>query len=157
MIGAEEKTALGEVCAERFEIVAPPLQFDVIALGDVVHAHVQFAAAGERASNFFAEEEIRPRAQFLGSPDGIVIGDGHQVHAEPLQFLVNFPRVIVGFPANPAQPRNRAHSRVTRVDVQIAPHIQFLSLKLLQFRDAGEKHSLIGLFFPAREVSRDTI
>ena len=45
VIDAEEEAALGEIHQERNEIVAALLQLQVLAVGDVVHADVDFRAA----------------------------------------------------------------------------------------------------------------
>ncbi len=49
VIDAEEEAALGEVHEERDDIVAALLQLRVLAIGDVVHADVDFGAAGHLA------------------------------------------------------------------------------------------------------------
>jgi len=49
VIDAEEEAALGEVHEERDEIAAALLQLLVLAVGDVVHADVDFSAAGHFA------------------------------------------------------------------------------------------------------------
>ena len=89
VVGAEEQVLIHQPGEQRFEIVAPALQFDVVALRDVVDADVQLRAAGQGAGNLFAEEEIGARTQRFHGVDRIVIGDGHQIHAEPLQLLVD--------------------------------------------------------------------
>ena len=127
VIGAEQnRLRSSQLCQQRFEIVAAALDLDVIALRDVVDAHVQFGSAGHAAGGFLAEEEIGPRAQRFGSVDGIVVGDGYQVHAQALQFLVNGQGLVVAFPAHAPQKRDGAHSGVPRVNVQVAPHISLL-------------------------------
>jgi len=49
VIDAEEEAALGEIHQERDEIVATLLQLLVLTVGDVVHADVDFGAAGHFA------------------------------------------------------------------------------------------------------------
>ncbi len=77
---------------------------------------------GVRARHFFAQEEIGIAAKMLGGVDGIVIGDRHQIHAAPLQRLVHGLRFVVALAAETMEPGYVAHARVTRMDVQIAPH-----------------------------------
>src|ERR1700683_987021 len=91
-------------------------------LFDAVAAHMDFSAAGSDAWNFLAQAEVEIVAQYLGSVDGIVIGDCHQVHAAPLEGFINGPRVVVALAADSAQQRDVAHAGVPRVNVQIAPH-----------------------------------
>jgi len=93
--------------------------------------------AGERLTVSADTGEIVER---FGSVDGIVIGHRHQVHAEPFQFVVYGQRIVVAFPANPAQNRDSAHARVTRVNVQIAPHTSYVELNRLQLGDTADKH-----------------
>ena len=45
VIGAEKQVLVHQPCQQGLEIVAPPLQFDVVAFGDVVDAHMELAAA----------------------------------------------------------------------------------------------------------------
>ncbi len=46
-------------------------------------------------------------AEALGGVDGIVIGDGDQVHAATLEQVVDFVGVVIAFAADPVQ-----HARV---------------------------------------------
>ncbi len=141
VIGAEEQVLVHQPGQQRFEIVAAALDFDVVAFGDVVDAHVQLAAAGQRTGDLFAEEEIGAGTQALDGVDGIVIGDCHQIHAEPLEFFVDFERLVVAFAAHAAHERDGTHAGVPGVDVQIAPHISSCSVRTVTFRDSSKKHS----------------
>ena len=99
MIDAEEEAALGEIHEERDEIVAALLQLDVLAVGDVVHADVDFGAAGHFAGELFADEKIGMLAQLFGAFDGIVIGESEEIHAAAVQQGINFVRIAITFAA----------------------------------------------------------
>ncbi len=122
MVGAKEQPAFVEPGGQGLEIVAPPLNLYVIAVRNVIDTHVEFGAAGQTAGGFLAEEEIGPRTECFGGVDGVVIGNGHEIHPQALQFIIYSQWLVVAFPAHAPQNRNRAHSRVSGVDVQVAPH-----------------------------------
>jgi hypothetical protein len=102
VIGAEEEVLVGQPGEEGFKVVTAPLEFNVIALSDVVHADVQLGSAGYRAGHFFAEEEVGLGAQRLDGLDGIVIGDGDQVHAGALEGIVYGEGIVITFPTKAA-------------------------------------------------------
>src|SRR5260370_41325881 len=93
VIGAEKQVVILQPCEQRFKIVTAALEFDVIPLGDVVNAHVELVAARKDAGDLFAEEKIGAGAQVLHRVNGIVIGDGHQIHAQALELFVYFERL----------------------------------------------------------------
>ncbi len=127
-------------CEQRFKIVTAALELDVVPLGDVVDAHVELVSAGKDAGDLFAEEEIGAGAQILHRVDGIVIGDGHQVHAEALEFLVNLERLVVAFAAYLSQERDGAHARVPGMDMHIALHMRLVTRARSHFGDRVKKH-----------------
>ena len=141
VIGAEEQVLIHQPCQQGFEIVAPALQFDVVALGDVVDAHVKLTAARQRTGDLFAEEEIGAGTQSFHGVDGIVIGDCHQIHAEPLELFVDFERLVVAFTAH-WRMRGMVHMpECLRMDVQIAPHIRVVTCARSHSGDSAKKHS----------------
>ena len=54
MIGAEEQIVIVQPGQQGLEIVTPPLQFDVVAAGDIVDADVQHGAARKPAGDLLA-------------------------------------------------------------------------------------------------------
>src|SRR5580698_4583154 len=58
----------------------------------------------------------------FGSVDGIVVGDRHQIHAAPLQSPINGFRIVVALAAETMKSRDVAHTRMPRMDMQIASH-----------------------------------
>ena len=68
------------------------------------------------------KKEIGPGAERFGRADGIVIGDGHQVHAEPLELFVDRVGMVVALAAYGSEQGHAAHAGVPSVHVQIAAH-----------------------------------
>jgi len=99
VIDAEEEAALGEVHEERDEIVAALLELLVLAVGDVVHADVNFGATGHFAGEFFADEKIGVLTQLFGAFDGIVIGEREEIHAAALQQGIDVVGIAITFAA----------------------------------------------------------
>src|SRR5258708_24734224 len=89
---------------------------------DSVHADVDLGLGWRRACHLFAQKEIRVVAQMLGGVDGIMIRDRDQIHAAPLQRLIHGLRFVVTLAAETVKSGNVAHTRMPRMDVQIAPH-----------------------------------
>src|SRR5580658_1249812 len=58
----------------------------------------------------------------FGRVDGIVVGDRHQIHTAPLQSLINGFRIVVALAAETMKSRDVAHTRMPRMDMQIASH-----------------------------------
>ena len=52
------------------------------------------------AGHFLAQKEIGLGAKRHRGIDGIVIGHGHQVHAEPFQLFIYGQRIVVALPAD---------------------------------------------------------
>jgi hypothetical protein len=101
----------------------------MLALGQVVHADVDFAAARHPAGDLFAGEEIVVLTQLLGAFDRIVLGERDEVHAARFQRCADFVRVAVTFAAEFANERSGTQPGKVRVDMQVALHgIRLLSL-----------------------------
>jgi hypothetical protein len=98
VVDAEEELPFAKVHQQRHQIVAPLLKLDVLALMEVVHADVDFRTTGHPARQLLAQEEIRVPPQPLRPLDRIVIGQGEQVHAAPLELGENLVRIAVTFP-----------------------------------------------------------
>jgi hypothetical protein len=94
----------------------------MIALADSINAQMHLCAAGHLDGNFLAEEEIGMVAQRFNPVDGVVVGYGYNGHAELLQPLVHFRRVVVGLAADAAQARSVEHSRSNRVNMKVTSH-----------------------------------
>src|SRR5580704_12837644 len=58
----------------------------------------------------------------FGSVDGIVVGDRHQIHTAALQSPINGFRIVVALAAETMKSRDVAHTRMPRMDMQIASH-----------------------------------
>src|ERR1700747_2099820 len=99
----------------------------MIAFADSVNAQVHQRAARHLYRNFFAEKEIRVPAQDLDGVNRVVVGYGYNGHAEVLEPIIDFRRVVVGLAADPAQDGSVEHSRSNRVNVEVASHANILS------------------------------
>src|SRR4029077_2349355 len=93
VVHAKEQTTLGEIGQQAYEVVATPLNLDMLELGQVVNADVHSGAARHRAGDLFAEEEIWVGPQSFSGADGIVVGERDQIHAFALENGVDFPRI----------------------------------------------------------------
>ena len=62
---------------------------------EVVDANVDFRTAGHPARQLLAQEEIRVTPQPLRPFDRVVIGQGEQIHAAPLELGVNLARIAI--------------------------------------------------------------
>ncbi len=122
VIHAERQAMLVEIGKQRRHVVAPALQFDVMAFLDIVDAHVQTGSGGSPAGDLFAEEEIRVAAQGLDGVDRIVVGDRHQVHPAPLELVVDVERMVVALAADSVEQGHCAHPGPDGMDVEITPH-----------------------------------
>jgi hypothetical protein len=122
VIDAEEKAPLGEIHQERDEIAAALLELEVLAVGDVVHADVDFGAAGHFAGEFFADEKIGVLAQLFGAFDGIVVGEREKIHAAALEQGIHGARITVTFAAKISYKGGRTGSGEVRVNMQVASH-----------------------------------
>src|SRR3979490_45095 len=122
VVNGEEYVLLTQISRQRRQVFAAPLEFDMIAVTDSKGADMDFQPAGSDAGDLFAQEEIRPPAQSFGGIHGIMIGYCDQVHAAPLERLIDGLRVVIAFAADVLEHRNIAHSGMARVDVQIASH-----------------------------------
>src|SRR5436309_1647014 len=87
MIYTEEKLSLGQIHQKSDEIFAATLDFDVLVLGDTVHAQMHFGSAGHLRRDFLAHEKgthtlsrrRRRPPQRSGGPQG-----GHRAAAASL-------------------------------------------------------------------------
>ena len=132
MIKAEEKILFTQVRHQRKEIIAPPLQLEVLPFSDVIDSHVEAGTAGSSARDLFTQKEIGIAPQSFCRIDGIMIGNRDQVHASAFECCVDFQRIVVAFAADAAEQRNRTHSRMNRMHMQIATHALVLRLEALQ-------------------------
>ncbi len=73
--------------------------------------------------------------QLLRRIDRIVIGYRYQVHAAPLQKLVELRRLVVGLSANSREHRHCTHARMHRVNVKVALHDSVVTVGPLQIGD----------------------
>ncbi len=84
-------------------------------------------------------------AQGFRGVDRIMVRHGDEIHATPLQRFIDFERIVVAFAANPAHHRDRAHSRMTGVNMAIAFHAPFYQCNVTT-RQRLKKHLLHHLF-----------
>src|ERR1700730_300129 len=94
----------------------------MITFVDSIDSQVHQRSAGHLHRNFFAEKEIREAPQDLDSVNRVVVGYGYNRHAEVLEPLIDFRRVVVRLAADPAQDGSVEHSRSNRVNVEVASH-----------------------------------
>lgn len=80
--------------------------------------------------------EAQGAAQAFGGVDRVVVGHRHQIHAAPLEQLIDFAGIVVTFLAEPPGHRHRAHAAAVGVDVQIATHAFVMGPERLQ-NDVG--------------------
>src|SRR5216684_178569 len=99
----------------------------MITFVDSVNAQMHQRAAGHLYGHFFAQEKIRVAAQRLHRIDGVVVGYGYNGHAEALEPLIYFRRVVVRLAADAVQDRGVEHSRSNRVNMKVASHGFILS------------------------------
>jgi hypothetical protein len=77
-------------------------------------------------------------AQGFDGVDGIVIGDGDQVHPAAFQRLVDFEGIVIAFTANPVHDRHGTHARVVGVNMQVAFHAPLLSVDCYRMAAGGK-------------------
>src|SRR5258708_23144174 len=94
----------------------------MIPLADSVNAQVHQRAAGHLHGHFLAEEKIRMATQLLHRIDGVVVGYGYNGHAEMLEPLIHFRRVVVRLAADSAQDWGVEHSCSSRGNMKVASH-----------------------------------
>ena len=122
VIDAEEQPAFGEIHQQRHQIIAPLLQLDVLALADVVHADVNFGAAGHAAGKLFTQEKIRMAPQFFRAFDGIVVRQREQTHPAALEQFIYFFGIAITFAAKISDKGGRTGTGEVRVNMQVASH-----------------------------------
>jgi hypothetical protein len=122
VVGRGRDALLGQVCEESLGVVAAARDRFVLALGDAVDADVDGAAAGKAAAHLFADEGARQRGDLEGTGDGVVVGEGDEVHAPTPRLPVDGARLGVGLAHQGREQPDLHRSRVARVDVQVAAH-----------------------------------
>ena len=60
--------------------------------------------------------------QMLGRIDGVVVGDGNEIHSAPFQSFIDGVGRVVALAAKTVESGYVAHAGVPRMDVEIAPH-----------------------------------
>jgi hypothetical protein len=109
------------------------LEFDVVAFVNVVNTDVHLCASGGCSADFLTQEEVRIAPQGFGGIDGIVIRNSNQVHAALFQSFVDGAGITVALAANPPEHRYGTHTRMKRMDVQIASHTLLIAETVLRF------------------------
>ena len=108
MIHAEEKLLFREVHQQRDKILSPPLNFNMVALAEVVNADVNFRTAWHPAGHFFTHKEVRVTTQGFGHINRIVVRHRDDRHAQFLAAPIDLVRLVVGFLTNAFQQRSVA-------------------------------------------------
>src|SRR5258708_23840306 len=103
-------------------MVARAWNFRMVALANSITTETHLRAARHFCGYFLTKEKIRVAAQGLHRIEGVMVGYGYNGHAETLQPLIQFRRVVVGLTANAAQTRGVEHSGSNRVNVEVASH-----------------------------------
>src|SRR5262249_20862167 len=114
------------------KIVAPALNFRVIAFGDSVNAEVHGGASRQAHGHFLAEEEVWVLTEHFRGVNGIVVGQGNDGHAEAFAAAVDLGGGGVGLLANPAKSRGVAHPRSSRMHMKVATHVKRLDARYEQ-------------------------
>ena len=89
--------------------------------------------------NFSATVAVRRIIHGRDAPDDIVIRDRDKVHAALFQSCVQRARLVVGLQTNAGEHGYRAHSRMHRVNVEVAPHAPVVNPYPLQIGDFHTK------------------
>jgi hypothetical protein len=139
VIDAKKEPALGKIHEQGDEIVAPLLEMCVLALRDVVDADVDLGSAWHPAGELFTQEKIRQTAKFFRAFNRIVVGKSEEIHAAPVQRLVNVDRIAVTFTAKFGKERGSASTGEVRVNMHIASHDAKNESRWLRARDSGAK------------------
>jgi len=111
----------------------------VLSLAHVVNADMNFGAARHLAGEFFADEEIRMAAQLFRAFDGVVIGQGEEIHAASLQNGVDLLWIAITFAAKFSDKGGRAGSGEVGVNMQVAFHETKCNFALLRAHDTLAK------------------
>ena len=136
MVENIKKIALPQVRHQFLAIRPQLLNLPVMSLVEPVYPDVNLVAEfGKVSADFLAHHEIRNVAQavedFQAAVDGVVVGDGDQVHATLLGRAIDVQRVGITVPAA-EKPQVFRRPRVPRVDV----HVGFEKLCRLPFNHA---------------------
>jgi hypothetical protein len=108
VIDAEKQPFFRKVYQQGDQIIAPLLNLDMLALGQIVDTDMDFRAARHLAGDFFADEKVFVSPQRLGAFDRIVLGQSDQVHPALFQSGVDFARIAVTFATEFAHERSGA-------------------------------------------------
>ena len=111
----------GQVVHEVVDVLAQAGDVGVVGLGQVPGQHVDLAAVfGEIGGDFFADEGVVEVGDFKAARQGVVVGDGDQVHAAAAGDVVQRLRVGVAFrAAQLLQYPLRGAGGMARVHVQV--------------------------------------
>jgi len=123
VIQAEENLALGQVHQEGQKIATPARNFRVVFFGDPVDTQVDLRAGGHAHGHFLRSGRSPGICEGFGGFDGIVVGQGDDGHAQALAAFVDVRGLVVGFLADPGEPRGVTHSRCDGVNVKVATHV----------------------------------
>jgi len=110
MIHAEEKLLFREVHHQRDEVLAPPLDLEMVAFAKIVNTDVNFRPARHAAGHFFADEKVRIMPQLFRGVDRVMVGQGDDGHAHLLAAGVDLAWLVVGLLTNTLEQRSVAHS-----------------------------------------------
>ena len=139
MIYGDEEPIFDRIGEQALDVVAAPLQFDMVVFRDSIYAGVHFGTARHGAGDFFAQEEVGIAPQIFNGVDGIVICNRDEVHAALFQPFVQRVRLVVRLQTNAGEHGYRTHPRVNRVNVEIAPHAPVVNPDPLQIGDFHTK------------------
>ena len=139
MVDAKEKSPLSQIHEQRDQVIPPLLELHVLTLIEVIHTDMDFGAAGHLAGQLFAQKEAAVLPQPFGTIDRIVVGQGEQVHAAPLQQRVHFCGIVIAFTAEFSCKRGRAGARKVGVDMHVALHDFHSKCTALLTDDTGTK------------------
>ena len=135
MIYGNEQLIFDRIRQQALDVMAAPLQFDMVVFPDSIDSGVHFSTARHSACDFFTQEEVRIVPQFFNGVYGIVVCNRHEVHAALFQLCVQRERFVVGLQTNAGEHGYRAHARVNRVNVEVAPHAPVVNPNPLQLGD----------------------
>ena len=122
MIDRHEQPLFHRIRQQTLDIGPPALQFDMVVFGYSIHAGMHLRAARHRAGDFFAQEEVGMMAQLFHGVDRIMIGYRDKIHSPALKSLVKRARIVVRLSANAREHGHCTHTRMDRMDVEVAPH-----------------------------------
>ena len=122
MVDAKEKSPLSQIHEQRDQVIPSLLELNMLTLIEVIHTDMDFGAAGHLAGQLLAQEEAVMLPQPFGTIDRIVVGQGEQVHAAPLQQRIHFCGIAIALTAEFSRKRGCAGARKVGVDMHVALH-----------------------------------